>query len=144
MGRRFLQETLSLFGRAALRDHQEARGEVHLRLILGLPLGPAQPAALLEAMGSRKDWEDLRIFGALVTVLSDVFTHPKVHYLSGFFGPLEPLLRRWREVGLPAAALADAGLTPPCGLASSTPAEALRVTRAGAQGALRLAEQAVA
>lgn len=58
--------------------------------------------------------------------------------------PLEPLLRRWREVGLPAAALADVGLTPPCGLASSTPAEALRVTRAAAQGALRLAEQAVA
>jgi len=60
---------------------------------LGLPLGPAQPAALLEAMGTRKDWEDLRIFGALVTVLSDVFMHPNVHYLSGFFGPLERLLR---------------------------------------------------
>ena len=60
---------------------------------LGLPLGPAQPAALLEQMGVRKDWEDLRIFGALVTVLSDVFNHPNVHYLSGFFGPLERLLR---------------------------------------------------
>ena len=60
---------------------------------LGLPLGPAQPAALLEHMGTRKDWEDLRIFGALVTVLSDVFNHPNVHYLSGFFGPLERLLR---------------------------------------------------
>ena len=60
---------------------------------LGLPLGPAQPAALLEAMGTRRDWEDLRIFGALVTVLSDLFTHPNVHYLSGFFGPLERLLR---------------------------------------------------
>ena len=60
---------------------------------LGLPLGPAQPAALLEQLGLRKDWEDLRIFGALVTVLSDVFTHPNVHYLSGFFGPLERLLR---------------------------------------------------
>ena len=60
---------------------------------LGLPLGPAQPAALLEAMGSRKDWEDLKVFGALVTVLTDLFTHPHVHYLSGFFGPLERLLR---------------------------------------------------
>jgi len=60
---------------------------------LGLPLGPAQPAALLEAMGTRRDWEDLRVFGALVTVLSDLFTHPNVHYLSGFFGPLERLLR---------------------------------------------------
>lgn len=60
---------------------------------LGLPLGPAQPAALLEQMGVRKDWERLEIFGALVTVLSDVFNHPNVHYLSGFFGPLERLLR---------------------------------------------------
>ena len=60
---------------------------------LGLPLGPAQPAALLEQLGTRKDWEELRIFGALVTVLSEVFTHPKVHYLSGFYGPLERLLR---------------------------------------------------
>lgn len=60
---------------------------------LGLPLGPAQPAAVLEAMGTRKDWEDLKVFGALVTVLSDLFMHPNVHYLSGFFGPLERLLR---------------------------------------------------
>jgi acyl-CoA hydrolase len=60
---------------------------------VGLPLGPAQPAAVLEAMGTRKDWEDLKIFGALVTVLTDLFMHPNVHYLSGFFGPLERLLR---------------------------------------------------
>src|SRR3546814_18073671 len=60
---------------------------------LGLPLGPSQPAALLEAMGTRKDWQDLKVFGALFTVLSDVFTHPNVHYLSGFFGPLDRLLR---------------------------------------------------
>ena len=60
---------------------------------LGLPLGPAQPAGLLEAMGTRKDWEDLKVFGALVTVLTELFNHPNVHYLSGFFGPLERLLR---------------------------------------------------
>src|SRR5688572_33256898 len=58
-----------------------------------MPLGPGQPPALIEALGRRTDWEDLRISGALVTVLSDVFTHPNVHYLSGFFGPLERLLR---------------------------------------------------
>ena len=60
---------------------------------LGLPLGPAQPGGLLEAMGTRKDWEDLRVFGALVTVLTELFNHPNVHYLIGFFGPLERLLR---------------------------------------------------
>ena len=58
-----------------------------------MPLGPGQPPAFLEALGRRTDWEHLRIGGALLTVLSDLFTHPNVHYLSGFFGPLERLLR---------------------------------------------------
>jgi acyl-CoA hydrolase len=60
---------------------------------LGIPLGPGQPPALIEALGRRTDWEELRIYGALLTVLSDVFSHPNVHYLSGFYGPLERLLR---------------------------------------------------
>jgi acyl-CoA hydrolase len=60
---------------------------------LGIPLGPGQPAALLEALGKRTDWSDLRIYGALLTVLTDLFSHPNVHYLSGFYGPLERLLR---------------------------------------------------
>ena len=67
----------------------------HLRTVdtLGMPLGPGQPADLLEALGRRDDWEDLRIYGALLTVLSDVFNHPNVRYLSGFFGPLDRMLR---------------------------------------------------
>src|SRR5690606_28941761 len=36
---------------------------------------------------------ELKIYAALLTVFSDVFAHPCVHYLSGFFGPLERLLR---------------------------------------------------
>jgi acyl-CoA hydrolase len=60
---------------------------------LGMPLGPGQPPALLEALGRRTDWEHLRIGGALLTVLTDLFSHPNVHYLSGFYGPLERILR---------------------------------------------------
>jgi acyl-CoA hydrolase len=60
---------------------------------LGIPLGPGQPHAFLEALGGRDDWVDLRIYGALLTVLSDVFNHPNVRYLSGFFGPLDRMLR---------------------------------------------------
>ena len=40
---------------------------------------------------------DLRIGGALLTVLTDLFSHPNVHYLSGFYGPLERLLRDTRR-----------------------------------------------
>ena len=60
---------------------------------VGMPLGPGQPPSFLEALGRRTDWEHLRIGGALLTVLTDLFTHPNVHYLSGFYGPLDRLLR---------------------------------------------------
>lgn len=60
---------------------------------LAIPLGPTQPPRFLEALGQRTDWEDLRVFGALLTVFTDLFNHPNVHYLSGFFGPLERLIR---------------------------------------------------
>lgn len=71
----------------------DAAAELRPTDSIGMPLGPGQPPAFLEALGRRTDWEHLRIGGALLTVLSDVFTHPNVHYLSGFYGPLERLLR---------------------------------------------------
>jgi acyl-CoA hydrolase len=60
---------------------------------MAIPLGPGQPPGFLEAMGRRTDWEELRIGGALLTVLTELFSHPNVHYLSGFYGPLDRLLR---------------------------------------------------
>ena len=41
---------------------------------LGLPLGPGQPPAFLQALGERDDWEDLRVSGALL-----VGRHGAVH-----------------------------------------------------------------
>jgi acyl-CoA hydrolase len=60
---------------------------------LGIPLGTGQPGAFLEALGARDDWEELRVYGALLLVYSELFRHPGVHYLSGFFGPIERALR---------------------------------------------------
>jgi acyl-CoA hydrolase len=60
---------------------------------LGMPLGPGQPPAFLRALGERKDWTDLRVYGALLAVLTELFSRQGVHYLSGFFGPLERALR---------------------------------------------------
>jgi acyl-CoA hydrolase len=60
---------------------------------LGIPLGPGQPPAFLRALGQRQDWTDLRVYGALLAVLTELFTRPGVHYLSGFFAPLERALR---------------------------------------------------
>ncbi len=78
---------------AGMVSPDEAAARVRANDTLGIPLGPGQPQAFLEALGRRTDWEELRIYGALLTVLSDLFSHPNVHYLSGFFGPLERLLR---------------------------------------------------
>jgi acyl-CoA hydrolase len=60
---------------------------------LGIPLGTGQPPAFLEALGRRDDWTNLRIYGALLLAWSEAFKHPNVHYLSGFFGPIERALR---------------------------------------------------
>ncbi|MCU1697315.1 MAG: cat1 [Mycobacterium sp.] len=60
---------------------------------LGIPLGPGQPPAILRALGEREDWTDLRVYGALLAVLTELFSRRGVHYLSGFFGPLERALR---------------------------------------------------
>src|SRR5262245_14893367 len=59
---------------------------------LGIPLGPGQPAALLHALGERDDFEDLRVFGALLVDLFPLFARRGVHLLSGFFGPVERAL----------------------------------------------------
>ncbi|MHC9292262.1 acetyl-CoA hydrolase/transferase family protein [Mycobacterium sp. LTG2003] len=59
---------------------------------LGIPLGPGQPPAFLRALGTRTDWTDLRVYGALLTVGTELFSRKGVHYLSGFYGPLERAL----------------------------------------------------
>jgi acyl-CoA hydrolase len=60
---------------------------------LGIPLGTGQPPALMAALGERDDWIDLRVYGALLLAWSEAFKHANVHYLSGFFGPVERSLR---------------------------------------------------
>src|SRR5919108_1307593 len=72
---------------------EEAAAQVRPADSLGMPLGTGQPAAFLEALGERDDWKQLRVYGALLLVWSELFRHPNVHYLSGFFGPLERTLR---------------------------------------------------
>jgi acyl-CoA hydrolase len=71
----------------------EAAGRLEPRDTLGIPLGTGQPGGLMEELGRRDDWEDLRVYGALLLVGTELFNHPKVHYLSGFFGPIERGLR---------------------------------------------------
>jgi acyl-CoA hydrolase len=71
----------------------DAAARVETRDSIGIPLGPGQPGAFFEALGKREDWEELRVFGALLLVDPTVLQHAGVHYLSGFFGPIERALR---------------------------------------------------
>ena len=82
---------------------EQAAARIQTADTLGMPLGPGQPPAFLRALGERDDWTDLRVYGALIAVLTELFSRKGVHYLSGFFGPLERGLR---------ASGADIGFTP--------------------------------
>ncbi|NVN49680.1 acetyl-CoA hydrolase/transferase C-terminal domain-containing protein [Mycolicibacterium hippocampi] len=72
---------------------EEAAARLRTADTLGIPLGPGQPPAFLRALGERDDWTGLRVFGALLAVGTDLFSKTGVHYLSGFYGPLERALR---------------------------------------------------
>ncbi|MCB1040662.1 MAG: acetyl-CoA hydrolase/transferase family protein [Acidimicrobiales bacterium] len=61
--------------------------------VLGVPLGPGHPGGLLHALGARTDWVDLTVTGALLTDFYEVFGRPGVKFLSGFYGPIERLMR---------------------------------------------------
>jgi acyl-CoA hydrolase len=82
---------------------EQAAARLETTDTLGIPLGPGQPPAFMRALGERDDWTDLRVYGALIAVLTELFSRNGVHYLSGFFGPLE---RALRDGG------ADIGFTP--------------------------------
>ena len=72
---------------------EQAAARIGTSDTLGMPLATGQPGALLAALGERDDWEELHVYGALLAVGTALFNHPKVHYLSGFYGPIERMLR---------------------------------------------------
>ncbi|TMS55661.1 acetyl-CoA hydrolase/transferase family protein [Mycobacterium sp. DBP42] len=72
---------------------QQAAARLETTDTLGIPLGPGQPPGFLRALGERTDWVDLRVYGALLGVGTELFTQAGVHFLSGFFGPFERALR---------------------------------------------------
>lgn len=60
---------------------------------LAVPLGPGVPGGFVHGLAMRDDFVDLRVFGALLPDLFEIFTRPAIHYQSGFFGPAERFLR---------------------------------------------------
>lgn len=75
------------------RSIEEAAALLRPEDDLAIPLGPGQPGSLLHALGTRDDFRNLRVFGALLLDLYPLFAKPGVRLLSGFFGPAERVLR---------------------------------------------------
>lgn len=71
---------------------EEAVSCIHTVDRIGFGLGPANPDGFLTALGSRDDWQDLVLGGALLLNYYEVLTKPGVSYRCGFFGPAERLL----------------------------------------------------
>ncbi|MFN2427116.1 MAG: acetyl-CoA hydrolase/transferase family protein [Candidatus Binatia bacterium] len=74
------------------RTAAEAASLMRPRDQLAVPLGPGQPGAFLEALGGC-DFEQLSLFGALLLAPYSVLFKPGVKVLSGFYGPVERVLR---------------------------------------------------
>lgn len=74
-------------------DMNTAVGLVGCIDTLAVPLGPGVPGGFLHALGERDDFSDLRVFGALLPDLYQLFMRKGVHLRSGFFGPAERFLR---------------------------------------------------
>jgi acyl-CoA hydrolase len=71
---------------------QEAIAHIRPVDTIGFGLGPANPDGFLSALGTRNDWEDLILGGALLLNYYEVLTKPGVSYRCGFFGPAERIL----------------------------------------------------
>jgi len=70
----------------------EAAGLIGTRDSLAIPLGPGQPGSFMHALDERDDFEDLRVFGALLVDFYPLFTRKGVKLLSGFYGAVERIL----------------------------------------------------
>ena len=55
---------------------EEAAARLNPDDTLGMPLGPGQPPAFLRTLGEREDWTDLRVYGALLAVGTELFSRP--------------------------------------------------------------------
>lgn len=59
---------------------------------LHVALATGQPMALLNALSTRDDWQNLRIFCGLCVFPFPILMHPRVFITSGYYGPIERLL----------------------------------------------------
>ncbi len=82
-----------LFYHERRRSMMEAVGLVQRRDMIAVPIATGQPAAFLQALGERDDWQELTIFSGILIEPYNVFLKPGVRLISGFYGPLERMMK---------------------------------------------------
>ncbi len=60
---------------------------------IAAPIVTGQPSAFLSALAERSDYRDLTIFSGILIEPYAVLQQPGVRFISGFFGPIERLLK---------------------------------------------------
>jgi acyl-CoA hydrolase len=79
--------------RTKLKSAAEAVALLRSEDMLALPIATGEPAAFLTALGERQDFRALAVFGGLLTAPYPAFTHAGVRFISGFYGPIERMMR---------------------------------------------------
>jgi acyl-CoA hydrolase len=79
--------------RAKLKTARDAVALIRPDDTLAVPIATGQPASFLTAMAERNDYRGLSVFGGLLTEPYAVFMQPGVRFISGFFGPIERMMK---------------------------------------------------
>jgi acyl-CoA hydrolase len=79
--------------RGKLRTVREAVDLIRVDDTLAAPIATGQPAAFLNGLGERTDYRDLTIFTGLIIEPYPVLQQPGVHLISGFYGPIDRMLK---------------------------------------------------
>lgn len=78
--------------RGRLRSLEEAAAMLRPVDMLAVPIAAGQPVSFLNALGAR-EFQDLLLFSGLVIQPYPLLQQPGVRLVSGFFGPIERMLR---------------------------------------------------
>ncbi len=79
--------------RRKLRTVRAAVDLVRADDTVAAPIAGGQPAEFLTALAERDDWRSLTVFSGLLIAPYPVLTNPNVRLVSGFYGPIERMLR---------------------------------------------------
>ncbi len=79
--------------RSKLHSLRQAVDLIQPEDTLAAPIATGQPAAFLSALAERSDYTNLSIFSGLLIEPYAVLQQPGVRLISGFFGPIERMLK---------------------------------------------------